>query len=491
MQRLVFPLISTYSSHRGKNLVSRCPSSTIMMMAKKGGAAAALVTPSRGQYYPAKHNGGGGAGGGNLLQQQQQPPYPPSNAQRHSNMGAPMGGGGMGMGMPGNIPPELRAPSSSSGSFSSSQRGGGHGLRGESGGPSSSVEGMERMPLSYPPSRGMMNGGGGGEEEQQQSLYRGSSSARPGGHPSTPMEEEEEAFQPPQKPTEPPKFITITEDEGGKRGIYTVSLARPPVNSLHLDLLQELNSWMLWLGSTEEVKAVILTSAIPTVFSAGLDLQELHRPQQERFISFWTAFQETWIILNSFPHPILAAITGNSPSAGCTLAMGCDYRIMARGPRSATPASSSAGAGTSTPPPPPNRQYRIGLNECKLGLVAPAWVMPAYGYLLGSRRAERMLQLGETPTAEEALQLGLIDQVVESDERVMDAAVRMAERFAAIPKPSRWMARNTMRQEYLDMLASEENRHYDTEFFSNLIGSPEVQGSLEAYLERFKQMSRK
>lgn len=287
-------------------------------------------------------------------------------------------------------------------------------------------------------------------------------------------------FPPPQKPSEAPKFISVTSDA---RGVHTVSFSRPPVNSLHLELLQELNQWMLWMGSAEEIKAIILTSSIPTVFSAGLDLQELHRPQPERLSAFWSAFQETWIILNSFPKPIIAAITGNSPSAGCTIAMGCDYRVMARGPRAAQQQGGAV---------PNNRLFRIGLNECKLGLVPPAWVMPAYAYILGSpRTAERMLQLGETPTADDALRLGLVDLVVDNEEKVMEAAQRAAERFMAIPQPSRWMARDMMRREYLQMLASEEDRAYDTEFVSQLIASPEVQGSLEAYLERFKNMTRK
>lgn len=502
MHRLVFPLITSCSSNAVLSATGSRASRRVLLQA----TTAALSTPTRGQYYNSNnnshHNG----------------PYPPAQAQRAAP--SMMGGGGMMMGSHA-VPPELRAPPSSS--SSSMPRGGPGGYpRGgtSAGGPPSPTAAYP--PSSAPYGAAPTHPGGRGPEGVEPPHY--SSRAMPEGngpHSAAPpsatnmnrrmgreephsraasmsggdaaLPAEEESFQPPQKPSESPKFITITEDEGGKRGIYTVSLSRPPVNSLHLDLLEELNSWMLWLGSTEEVKAVILTSVIPTVFSAGLDLQELHRPQQERFIAFWTAFQETWIILNSFPHPIVAAITGNSPSAGCTLAMGCDYRVMARGPRNGAsqPIPSSSSAGGAAPAAPPSRPYRIGLNECKLGLVAPAWAMPAYGYLLGSRRAERMLQLGETPTAEEALQLGLIDQIVESDDRVMEAAVRMAERFAAIPKPSRWMARNTMRQEYLDMLASEENRHYDTEFFSNLIGSPEVQGSLEAYLERFKQLSRK
>lgn len=286
-----------------------------------------------------------------------------------------------------------------------------------------------------------------------------------------------EDFEPPQKPQEAPKFITVTEN--ASNGVHTVSLSRPPVNSLHLELLQEFNQWMLWLGSTEHIKAVVLTSSIPTVFSAGIDLQELHRPQPERLAEFWRTFQETWIILNSFPKPIIAAIGGNSPSAGCTLAMGCDFRIMVRGPSSPTGAV------------PPNRLYRIGLNECKLGLVAPAWVIPAYAYILGSRQAERMLQLGETPTADNALKLGLVDMVVDSEEKLMESAMKVAERFIAIPQPSRWMARDMMRREYIQMLASEEDRQYDVDFVSQLVASSEVQSSLEAYLDRFKNISRK
>lgn len=300
--------------------------------------------------------------------------------------------------------------------------------------------------------------------------------------PPSPQGEGEPNFVPPPKPSEPPKFLTVSHNE--KTGVYTVCFSRPPVNSLNLELLHELNQWMLWLGSTDEIKAVILSSAIPTVFSAGLDLSELHRPQPERFTAFWHAFQETWIILNSFPKPIIAAITGNCPSAGCTLAMGCDYRIMARGPKAPQTADGASQL-------PPNRLYRIGLNECKLGLVSPAWAMPAYAYILGSRRAERMLQLGETPTADDALTLGLVDAVVESDEKVMPAANKMVERFLTIPQPSRWMSRDMMRREYLQMLASEEDRRYDSEFVSQLICSPEVQGSLEAYLERFKNLARK
>ncbi|CAJ1013826.1 Enoyl-CoA hydratase/isomerase, putative [Leishmania shawi] len=233
---------------------------------------------------------------------------------------------------------------------------------------------------------------------------------------------------------------------------------------------------MLWLGSNEETKAVVISSAIPTVYSAGLDLAEVHNPNPERISGFWQSFQEMWLIFNSFPKPIIAAVTGNAPAAGCIIAMGCDYRVMARGPKDNTNN---------------NRLYRIGLNETKLGLVAPPWTMPAYAYLLGSRQAERMLQLGETPLADDAHKLGLIDEVAPDEERTIEAAYKQAERFLSVPQQSRWMARDMMRREYLQMLASDEERNYDTEFFTQFVMNPEVQHNLERYLERLKSRSRK
>ncbi|KAG5495963.1 hypothetical protein JIQ42_02843 [Leishmania sp. Namibia] len=283
----------------------------------------------------------------------------------------------------------------------------------------------------------------------------------------------EREFEPPKKPTEVPKFVRISTND---KGITDVQLARAPVNSLSLELLQEMNQWMLWLGSNEETKAVVISSAIPTVFSAGLDLSEVHNPKPERISVFWQSFQEMWLIFNSFPKPIVAAINGNSPAGGCIIAMGCDYRVMARGPKD--------NANNS-------RLYRIGLNESKLGLVAPPWTMPAYAYLMGSRQAERMLQLGETPVADDAQKLGLIDEVTPDDERTVEVAHQQAERFLSVPQQSRWMARDMMRREYLQMLASDEERNYDTEFFTQFVQSSEVQKNLESYLQRLKNRSRK
>jgi len=288
--------------------------------------------------------------------------------------------------------------------------------------------------------------------------------------PQAEAEEDNMPPMPPQKPTEAPKFLQISHND---KGICTLKLGRPPVNSLSLEMFRELNDWLLYLGGDEETKAVILTSAIPLVYSAGLDINELHNPKEDRMTTFWSAFQENWLILNSYPKPLIAAINGNAPAGGCILSLACDYRIMAAHPKDQ-----------------PTKPFRIGLNETKLGIVAPPWVMAGFRYVVGTRKAERMLQLGETPTAEEALAIGLVDKVVQEAD-VLAEAEKEAARFLAIPNNARWMSRDMMRQEVTQFLASDEEREYDTNFFKQMMGNEDVQRSISGYLARLSGNKKK
>ena len=278
----------------------------------------------------------------------------------------------------------------------------------------------------------------------------------------------EEDTQPPPPPTKPEgaQFLKITSAENG---VVTVAMNRAPVNSFSLEFFAELNEWLMWLSYDEACTAIIMTSAINMVYSAGIDIMELHNAKDERFAKFWTQFQEMWLILNSYPKPIIAAVNGNSPAGGCIMAMCCDYRIMARAP-----------AGK------PDKPYRIGLNETKLGIIAPPWVMNQLTYVIGSRKAEKMLQLGETPTADEALTLGLVDKVVE-EEVVMEEAMKMANEMLKVSNEARWMSKDMMRRDLMQFFAGDDERRYDTEFFTQLLKNPEVQGNISKYLSRLQK----
>lgn len=138
-----------------------------------------------------------------------------------------------------------------------------------------------------------------------------------------------------------------------------------------------------------------------------------------------------WLILNAFPKPVVAAITGNSPGAGCIMSLACDYRVMIRGPPNDTEGK---------------RAYHIGLNETKLGIMVPSWAVAAYAYLIGNQAAELLLQLGESPTADEAFKIGLVDEVTTDAESCVASAFQQAEKFLSVPQQVRWMSREMMRR---------------------------------------------
>jgi Delta3-Delta2-enoyl-CoA isomerase len=277
-------------------------------------------------------------------------------------------------------------------------------------------------------------------------------------------EEQQAPPEPPKKPEEQ-KLVSIEDNVDGT-GVTVIRMRNKPVNSLSLELLKELNAWMLWLGAAENVKGVVLSSEIPLVFSAGLDLKEFVDAKPENFKVYWRTFQETYLILHTFPRPLIAAITGNSPAGGCVISLCCDHRIMAKHPKEKA-----------------DKPYRIGLNETKLGLVAPPWVMQSCAYVIGQRKAERMLTLGETPTAEEAEKLGLVDLACDQDD-VVPQAVKEAAKMASVSEEARWMTKDMMRRPLIELFASPEDREYDADFFASLVTAEPVQKSLKEYVAK-------
>ena len=173
-----------------------------------------------------------------------------------------------------------------------------------------------------------------------------------------------------------------------------------PVNSLSLEVLRSLLASLDEAEADASCRAIVLASAQPSVFSAGLDITELYRPQPERLNDFWSAVQEIWLKLSTSRVATVAAIEGHAPAGGCLLALSCDYRVMSTG------LPSKDGGGSIAKP------FTIGLNETRLGIVAPYWFADLYSYVVGARRADFMLQTGALLPAESASAIGLVDEAV-------------------------------------------------------------------------------
>lgn len=82
---------------------------------------------------------------------------------------------------------------------------------------------------------------------------------------------------------------------------------RPPVNGLNRELLVELRESLEKIRK-DGSKGVILTSSLPNIFSGGLDIMEMYKPDLARAKDFWNELQECWLTLYSLNIPTAAAI---------------------------------------------------------------------------------------------------------------------------------------------------------------------------------------
>nr|XP_056722313.1 enoyl-CoA delta isomerase 1, mitochondrial [Euleptes europaea] len=244
-------------------------------------------------------------------------------------------------------------------------------------------------------------------------------------------------------------------------GVAVMKLKSPPVNSLSLELLTEFSISLEKLENDKACRGVILTSAVPQIFSAGLDITEMHGKSPEHYAEFWKAVQELWLKLYRSSLVTVAAVNGSSPAGGCLLALSCDYRLMADNPK-----------------------YCIGLNETQLGIVAPFWFKDAMVSTIGHRATERSLQLGLLYPAPNALKVGLVDQLV-PEEKIQDAATQVMAQWLATPDHARQITKSMMRKEAVERLL--KHRDADVQNFVSFISRDSIQKSLQMYIEMLKQ----
>lgn len=256
--------------------------------------------------------------------------------------------------------------------------------------------------------------------------------------------------------------LVITEVDD-KTGYATVTLNRPPVNSLNLELLTAISETLDDLQNNKS-RGMILTSSSKSVFSAGLDIMEMYKPKVDRMKEFWSTLQDVWFKLYGSPFPTVAAINGHSPAGGCLLSLCCEYRVMCQ-------------------------NYTIGLNETRLGIVAPTWFMASMRNTMSRRDAELALTLGTLFTTDEALKVGLVDEVATSKEDAIAKATAFLDKFKKISPQARSMTKQALRSK--DIMELEDNRTQDIDLFVYAVTQPKVQKGLEMYLEALKAKSAK
>ena len=178
-------------------------------------------------------------------------------------------------------------------------------------------------------------------------------------------------------------------------GIALVTVNRPEVrNAINATVLRAITETLAALAENEDVQVLVFTGAGDKAFVAGADINELAVRTPKDGLK--ATMQGVYEKVEQFPKPTIAAVNGYAFGGGHELALACDIRI----------ASTNA---------------QFALPETGLGIMPAAGGTQRLAKLVGLGRATEIVLTGRRVKADEALDMGLVTEVVEPDELLVTA----------------------------------------------------------------------
>ncbi len=189
--------------------------------------------------------------------------------------------------------------------------------------------------------------------------------------------------------------------------VTTLRLNDPPHNPLGMALIDRLEEVVSQLADDASVRAIVITGAGERSFSVGADIREFGKAASEVGIQAFIQQRLRLIArIEQLAKPVVCAIRGACVGGGLELALGCHFRIAARG-------------------------ARIGLPEIELGII-PAWGgTQRLTRAVGRAHALDIILRAKKITADEALRIGLVHEICQPDdllEHAQDLARELAEK---------------------------------------------------------------
>jgi len=192
--------------------------------------------------------------------------------------------------------------------------------------------------------------------------------------------------------------VLLTEE---RNGISILTLNRPEVmNSFNLELLHALKEEIDTLKFRPGIRVVIITGAGQKAFCAGADLKERTTMSDLQVKSFIFTIRNLFTSIENLNIPVIAAINGVALGGGTELSLACDIRI----------ASLNAS---------------MGLTETRLAIIPGAGGTQRLPRLIGRGKAKELIFTGRRVSAEEALQIGLVNQICEP-ESLLEECLKIA-----------------------------------------------------------------
>ncbi len=238
--------------------------------------------------------------------------------------------------------------------------------------------------------------------------------------------------------------------------VATLTINRPDkYNALNIPTRTELADALDEIEMDPDIRVVVITGAGDKAFVAGADISEFDgRAPVEQFDVM--AARSIFNVVDSFPKPVIAAINGFCLGGGCELAMACDIRI----------ASDKA---------------QFGQPEVNLGLLPGAGGTQRLPRLVGLGTAYKLMYTGERIAADEALRIGLADEVVPADklmDRVRELAGTIAQKSPVALRLIKEAARASVRT------SLDEGLRHERALFALAFSSEDMAEGVKAFLEK-------
>ena len=237
--------------------------------------------------------------------------------------------------------------------------------------------------------------------------------------------------------------------------IAILRMAHGKVNTIDLEFCQGL------IQRIDEVKgssskALVLTGE-GSIFSAGLDLVRVLAEGADYLKRLAPGLSKVFDTLFFYPKPVVVAVNGHAIAGGCVLACAADHRIMARG------------------------IGRIGLPELLVGVPLPTIALEIMRFVTNPQQLQRLLYEGRTYLPEDAVGLGLADELVEPPE-LLAKAVERAERLAAISPRTFEHTKRQIRQPVQERVLDGQSRFEPAVW--DMWSAPETLETMRAYVAR-------
>lgn len=251
-------------------------------------------------------------------------------------------------------------------------------------------------------------------------------------------------------------YETILLEKRDKVALLTIN--RPDkMNALNQQVRNEVCAALDELAADDSVRVLVITGAGEKSFIAGADINEFAGRTalaQREVMAARTIFSA----VADFPKPVIAMINGFCLGGGCELSLGCDIRIA-------------------------SEKAKFGQPEINLGIIPGGGGTQRLARLVGEGKAMEMILTGDLIPAQQAKEIGLVNDVVAPEElesRVMALANKIAEKSPVAARLGKKSVRNAARMGLREGLESE------IELFALCFSSEDKEEGVRAFLEKRK-----